>query len=101
MPVFSRYSQQNRLLERGRRVASPRSFKTDERFESVLGLLLRSGYSNAAEVVYDAVYRRANELNPALCLPVLSDVADREQKLQRQLAALKDTQAADLGVFGR
>ena len=67
----------------------------------MLGLLLRSGYSNAAEVVYDAVYRRANELNPALCLPVLSDVADREQDLQRQLAALKNTQAADLGVFGR
>ena len=101
MPVFNRYSQQNRLLERGRRVASPRSFKTDERFESVLGLLLRSGYSNTAEVLFDCVFRRANELNPSLCLPVLSDVADREQELQRQLAALKDTQAADLGVFGR
>ena len=101
MPVFNRYSQQNRLLERGRRVASPRSFKTDERFESVLGLLLRSGYSNAAEVVYDAVYRRANELNPALCLPVLSDVADREQELQRQLAELKKTQVADLGALRR
>ena len=67
----------------------------------MLGLLLRSGYSNAAEVVYDAVYRRANELNPALCLPVLSDVADREQELQRQLLELKTTQTADLGVYGR
>ena len=67
----------------------------------MLGLLLRSGYSNAAEVVYDAVYRRAKELNPALCLPVLIDVADREQELQRQLAALKNTQAADLGVLRR
>ena len=67
----------------------------------MLGLLLRSGYSNAAEVVYDAVYRRANELNPALCLPVLNDVADREQELQRQLLELKTTQTADLGVYGR
>ena len=99
--MFNRYSQQNRLLERGRRVASPRSFKTDERFESVLGVLLRSGYANAAEVVYDAVYRRANELNPALCLPVLSDIADREEELQRQLAELKKTQVADLGAMKR
>ena len=67
----------------------------------MLGVLLRSGYANAAEVVYDAVYRRANELNPALCLPVLSDVADREQELQRQLAELKKTQVADLGALSR
>ena len=99
--MFNRYSQQNRLLERGRRVASPRSFKTDERFESVLGVLIRSGHANAAEVVYDAVYRRANELNPALCLPVLSDIADREQDFQRQLAELKKTQVADLGALRR
>ena len=99
--MLNRYSQQNRLLERGRRVASPRSFKTDERFESVLGVLIRSGYANAAEVVYDAVYRRANELNPALCLPVLSDIADREQELQRQLAELKKTQVSDLGALRR
>ena len=99
--MFNRYSQQNRLIERGRRVASPRSFKTDERFESVLGVLIRSGYANAAEVVYDAVYRRANELNPALCLPVLSDIADREQELQRQLAELKKTQVSDLGALRR
>ena len=99
--MFNRYSQQNRLLERGRRIASPRSFKTDERFDSVLGLLLQSGYSNSAEVLYDAVYRRANELNPALCLPVLSDVAKREQELQRQLAELKKTQVVDLGALRR
>ena len=67
----------------------------------MLGLLLRSGYFNAAEVVYDAVYRRANELNPALCLPVLSDVADREQELQRQLAELKKSQVSDLGALRR
>ena len=101
MPVFNRYAQQNRLLERGRRVASPRSFKTDERFESVLGVLLRAGYANTAEVLFDCVFRRANELNPALCLPVLSDIADREQELQRQLAELKKTQVADLGALRR
>ena len=60
VPVFNRYLQQNRLLERGRRFASPRSFKTDECLESVLGVLLRAGYANAAEVVYDAIYGRAN-----------------------------------------
>ena len=49
----------------------------------------------------DCVFRRANELNPALCLPVLSDVADREQELQRQLAELKKTQVADLGALRR
>ena len=96
--MLSTYRQHNRLLERGR-VSSPRSFKSDQRFESVLNLLLRSGYSNAAEVVYDCVFRRANELNPAFCLPVLSDVADREQELQRQLAELKKTQVADLGAL--
>ena len=94
--MFASY-QQNRLLERGR--TSPRSFKTDERFDTVLALLLRSGYANTAEVLFDAVYRRANELNPTLGLPVLSDVANREQELLRQLAALKATQAADLGVL--
>ena len=67
----------------------------------MLELLLRSGYSNTAEVLFDCVFRRANELNPALCLPVLSDVADREQELQRQLAELKKTQAADLGALRR
>ena len=60
MPVLTRYSQQNRLLERGGQVALPRSFKTDERCESVLRVLLRAGYANAAEVVYDAIYGRAN-----------------------------------------
>ena len=60
MPVLTRYSQQNRLLERGGQVGLPRSFKTDERFESVLRVLLRAGYANAAEVVYDAIYGRAN-----------------------------------------
>ena len=64
-------------------------------------LLLRSGYSNTAEVLFDSVFRRANELNPALCLPVLSDVADREQELQRQLVELKKTQVADLGALRR
>ena len=67
----------------------------------MLELLLRSGYSNTAEVLFDCVFRRANELNPALCLPVLSDVADREQELQRQLAELKKTQVADLGALRR
>ena len=60
MPVLTRYSQQNRLLERGGQVGLPRSFKTEEYFESVLGVLLRAGYANAAEVIYDAVYGRAN-----------------------------------------
>lgn len=92
--------QHNRLLERGRS-ATPRSFKTDERFDSVLALLLRSGYANAAEVLFDSVYRRANELNPALLLPVLSDVEAKEQELKRQLQALKTTQTANLGVYGR
>lgn len=94
--MFTRF-QQNRLLERGR--TSPRSFKTDERFDTVLALLLRSGYANTAEVLFDAVYRRANDLNPTLGLPVLSDLADRKQDLRRQLAALKATQVADLGVL--
>lgn len=67
----------------------------------MLGVLLRAGYSNTAEVLFDCVFRRANELNPALCLPMLSDVADREQELQRQLSELKKTQAADLGVLRR
>ena len=93
-PVFHNRSKHNRLLERGR-LSTPRSFKADQRFETVLELLLRSGYSNTAEVLFDCVFRRANELNPALCLPVPSDVADREQELQRQLAELKKTQAAD------
>ena len=92
--MFHNRSKHNRLLERGR-LSTPRSFKADQRFETVLELLLRSGYSNTAEVLFDCVFRRANELNPALCSPVLSDVADREQELQRQLAELKKTQAAD------
>ena len=95
--MLNSYLQQNRLLERGR--TSPRSFKTDERFDTVLALLLRCGYTNSAEVLFDSVYRRANELNPKLGLPVLSDLADREKELQRQLAALKATQVTDLGVL--
>ena len=98
--MLTRYSQQNRLLERGG-VAKPRSFKTDERFEAVVGLLLRSGYSNTAEVLFDSVYRLANDLNKTLALPVLSDVKDREHELHRQLTALKDTQAKSLGALRR
>ena len=98
--MFHNRSKHNRLLERGR-LSTPRSFKADQRFETVLELLLRSGYSNTAEVLFDCVFRRANELNPSLCLPVLSDVADQEQELQRQLAELKKTQVADLGALRR
>ena len=98
--MFHNRSKHNRLLERGR-LSTPRSFKADQRFETVLELLLRSGYSNTAEVLFDCVFRRANELNPALCLPVVCDVADREQELQRQLAELKKTQVADLGALRR
>ena len=50
MPAFNRYLPQKRLLERGRSLASPRSFQTDELFESALGLLLRFGYYKAAAV---------------------------------------------------
>ena len=94
------YLQQNRLLERGG-VAKPTSFKTDERFDAVLALLLRSGYSNTAEVLFDSVYRLANNLNESLGLPVLSDVKDREHELQRQLTELKATQAKGLGALER
>ena len=94
------YLQQNRLLERGG-VAKPLSFKIDERFDAVLALLLRSGYSNTAEVLFDSVYRLANNLNESLGLPVLSDVQDRENELHRQLNALKDTQAKGLGALRR
>ena len=64
-------------------------------------LLLKAGYSNTAEVLFDCVFRRANELNPVLCLPVLSDVENRERELQRQLVELKKTQVVDLGALRR
>lgn len=99
-PVFHNRSKHNRLLERGR-LSTPRSFKADQRFETVLELLLRSGYSNAAEVIFDCLYRRANDLNPALCLPVLSEVADRDAELQRQLSALRNAQPEKLGALRR
>jgi len=62
-----------------------------------LEVLLQLGYSNTAKVVYEAVCRRANELNPALCLPLLSDGTEQEHELQLQLAEQMQTQAEDLG----
>lgn len=77
--------------------------KADKTFTAVVDMLLQKGYVNFSEVCYDAVYRLAKQVNPALRIATLEGAAltgDEEElvleQMGRELMAAVDTSRSGL-----
>ena len=78
------------------------ALKADLLFKSAMDTLIREGYTNTAEAIYDAVYSKLNEIQGDRTYPSLEAFKEKkskeEQEMERALINLKGFRSR-LGVM--